>query len=301
MPKYGSYDPITRAYPTLANVPNDAELLLKTTNPTTNLPAEYNVTPAELSVIMGAATVNVDIGDGTISNAKLTNMAPSTIKGRAANTGTGDPVDLTAEEVLEILGIEPEALVALTDAEVAAQYSDIAADTDLNVTLGDDNLTALEALFADDDDAFYARLDALGILYARTAISEGQLVLGNVDSTTEVAGTSGVNLAADPYAMTSSSNALAINFNDGNGPFRTVTTSEAFKLTPSNVPTFYSVRVQITAGGSHTVTWVTGARVVPSTYASGIALTSGQRTMVKIHYDGSTYTIEVGAPSGTAP
>lgn len=40
-----------------------------------------------------------------VSNTMLANMAQSTIKGRAAGAGTGDPTDLTAAQVLTILGL----------------------------------------------------------------------------------------------------------------------------------------------------------------------------------------------------
>lgn len=43
------------------------------------------------------------LADDTVTNAKLTNMAQSTIKGRAAGAGTGDPTDLSASQVRSIL------------------------------------------------------------------------------------------------------------------------------------------------------------------------------------------------------
>ncbi len=42
---------------------------------------------------------------GAVTNAMLADMAQSTIKGRAAAAGTGAPTDLTAAEVLAILGM----------------------------------------------------------------------------------------------------------------------------------------------------------------------------------------------------
>lgn len=43
--------------------------------------------------------------DGSITNAKLANMAEATLKGRAASTGTGAPVDLTASQARAILNV----------------------------------------------------------------------------------------------------------------------------------------------------------------------------------------------------
>lgn len=43
------------------------------------------------------------VADDSVSNAKLANMAQSTIKGRAAGAGTGDPTDLSASQVRSVL------------------------------------------------------------------------------------------------------------------------------------------------------------------------------------------------------
>ena len=43
--------------------------------------------------------------DDQITNALLENMVESTIKGRAAGAGTGNPTDLTAAQVLTLLGV----------------------------------------------------------------------------------------------------------------------------------------------------------------------------------------------------
>jgi hypothetical protein len=42
--------------------------------------------------------------DGSVTNAQLADMAQATVKGRAAGAGTGAPVDLSAAQVLAILG-----------------------------------------------------------------------------------------------------------------------------------------------------------------------------------------------------
>jgi hypothetical protein len=52
-----------------------------------------------------AGSNTTTIPNDQVSNAKLANMADSTIKGRAAGAGSGDPTDLTAAQVLTILGV----------------------------------------------------------------------------------------------------------------------------------------------------------------------------------------------------
>lgn len=54
----------------------------------------------------GTTTITATIPSGTVTNAKLANVATSTIKGRAT-AGTGAPEDLTAAQVKTILAIVP--------------------------------------------------------------------------------------------------------------------------------------------------------------------------------------------------
>lgn len=65
-------------------------------------------------ILTDSATIDLTYDDGTgaisgividdsIDNVKLANMAQTTIKGRAVGAGTGDPVDLTAAEVVAII------------------------------------------------------------------------------------------------------------------------------------------------------------------------------------------------------
>lgn len=52
---------------------------------------------------MATLTVNVTLGNDSVSNAQLENMAEGTIKGRADGAGTGDPTDLTPDQASTIL------------------------------------------------------------------------------------------------------------------------------------------------------------------------------------------------------
>jgi hypothetical protein len=65
---------------------------------TTDAPTGTNKKIAVSDLVSGST-----VPDDSITNAKLANMAQSTIKGRAAGAGTGDPVDLTATQATAIL------------------------------------------------------------------------------------------------------------------------------------------------------------------------------------------------------
>lgn len=58
--------------------------------------------------VFGDSTVAAD----SIDNTKLANQAQATVKGRAAGTGTGDPVDLSADQVVGVLNTATTDLAA---------------------------------------------------------------------------------------------------------------------------------------------------------------------------------------------
>lgn len=84
------------------------------------------------------------IDSDAVSNAKLANMAESTIKGRAAGAGTGDPTDLTPTQVRTMINVEDGADV--TDAaNVDAAGATMNADTTLagnGYFLDEDNMAS---------------------------------------------------------------------------------------------------------------------------------------------------------------
>lgn len=65
--------------------------------------AVINVNVDSTTIEINADTLR--LSDNGVSNAKLADMAQSTIKGRAAAAGTGDPTDLTATQVRTLLGV----------------------------------------------------------------------------------------------------------------------------------------------------------------------------------------------------
>lgn len=57
-----------------------------------------------LKVLEVKEQASSNLADGTVTNAKLTDMAQSTVKGRQSGSGTGDPEDLTATQLNVIVG-----------------------------------------------------------------------------------------------------------------------------------------------------------------------------------------------------
>jgi hypothetical protein len=94
-------------------------------------------------------SITADVIADSISNTYLSNMAESTVKGRAAGAGTGDPTDLTATQVVAVLEtITPYVprdycktvsvqsfTVATNEAMVLPSFE--VGDDDYSVTLGD--------------------------------------------------------------------------------------------------------------------------------------------------------------------
>jgi hypothetical protein len=72
--------------------------------------------------------VNATIEDGSIANAKLSDMPDATIKGRMVGAGTGDPVDLGPDRVSDILDLAIDPFV---------RTSALPADTGITQLTGD--------------------------------------------------------------------------------------------------------------------------------------------------------------------
>jgi hypothetical protein len=60
------------------------------------------------------------VADDAITNAKLSNMAEATVKGRASGAGTGDPTDLTADQVSTTLDGATDPFLRTSDSPIKA-------------------------------------------------------------------------------------------------------------------------------------------------------------------------------------
>lgn len=104
-----------------ATIPNDAitNLLLRNSGALSVIGRSANSSgdPADISATAGAGGVfresgsvlgfgtiaTAGLGANVVTNAKLAQMAQTTVKGRASGAGTGDPSDLTASQLLAII------------------------------------------------------------------------------------------------------------------------------------------------------------------------------------------------------
>jgi hypothetical protein len=105
-------------------------------------------------------SITASVPGDSISNAKLSNMAEATIKGRAAGAGTGDPTDLTAAQVKTILDFDEAAQDAVggivqSSTTITAVYTDAGPSIVLHVTPGSLGTGALSF-----DPATQTELDA---------------------------------------------------------------------------------------------------------------------------------------------
>lgn len=106
-----------------------------------------NTTTINLTYVDATPALTADVNDGSISNAKLADMANATIKGRTT-AGTGDPEDLTAAQARTILGLAlgttDNALLRADGTGNSATQGSVATLTDAgNLTIAGTGATAV--------------------------------------------------------------------------------------------------------------------------------------------------------------
>jgi hypothetical protein len=94
-------------------------------------------------VTVGGSGTSITIDNGVVTNSKLTDVATSTIKGRAT-AGLGDPEDLTSTQVRTIINVEDGATADQTASEIKTAYESNA-DTNAFTDTEKTKLTGIEA------------------------------------------------------------------------------------------------------------------------------------------------------------
>jgi hypothetical protein len=96
-------------------------------NSTLEMDGSGNLQRAALTGDVTASAGNnaTTIANDAVTNAKAANMADSTIKGRASGAGTGDPTDLTADQLLSIFDYRSGAIKATNTSGATAVANDV--------------------------------------------------------------------------------------------------------------------------------------------------------------------------------
>lgn len=152
----------------------------------------------DITVSSGGAAWVID--NDVVTNAKLANMTQSTIKGRAAAAGTGDPTDLTAAQVRTIINVEDGADVTdatNVDAAGAVMNSDTSTAA-MSFVIDEDNMSSNSATKVPTQQSVKAYVDnkvASSVTYqggydASTTAPSGSATKGDMYTVT-VAGNGG--------------------------------------------------------------------------------------------------------------
>jgi hypothetical protein len=136
----------------------------------------------DITVSASGATWTIDAGvvtsakvaDDNITNAKLANMADSTIKGRAAGAGTGDPVDLTAAQVKTVLAIAAGDVSGLATVATTGSAADLGTGT-----LPAGRMPALTGDVTTTVGTVSATIAASAVTYAKIQNVTASRILGN--------------------------------------------------------------------------------------------------------------------------
>lgn len=121
-----------------------------------------------------ADQIKSNVVDGSVTNAKLADMAQGTIKGRQTGGGTGDPEDLTHEQVKAILGFP-----TTTVDNVLARYDGTTGNMQSSGIVVDDSDNILLAattanLDTDAISGYFADYECLGALHFQLIQAEDQ-------------------------------------------------------------------------------------------------------------------------------
>ena len=150
----------------------------------------------DITVSSSGATWTID--NDAVTNAKLANVATSTIKGRST-AGTGDPEDLTASQVRTILNVADGATANATNAQLRDRSTHTGTQT--ASTISDFNTAAASA----------APVQSVAGRTGTVTLAKADVGLGNVDNTSDANKpvSTATQTALDTKAATSHTHAIS--------------------------------------------------------------------------------------------
>lgn len=113
-------------------------------------------------VIASDAIATAQIANDAVDNTKLANMAQSTIKGRAAAAGTGDPTDLSVAQVKTILALAA-ADISDFDTQVRTSTLNQMSAPSADLSINSHKLTSVTDPTSAQDAATKAYVDARNV------------------------------------------------------------------------------------------------------------------------------------------
>jgi hypothetical protein len=236
----------------------------------------------------GTGSFAATIGNTTVTNAKLANVATATIKGRTT-AGTGSPEDLTGTQATALLDTFTSSLKGLAPASGGGTSNFLRADGSWAAPSGGSGTVTSSGTPTSGQFAkFTTATDITGV----TATGTGNVVLATTPTIT-TPNLSGIVVSDGANVNTANAmGALAIDVTKGlNTKSISADSTFTFSATPATANTFFSVFVTNTDTASHTLT-------IPSSYSIAAAATITTCTIPasgKVHltwrYDGTNYFV----------
>ena len=221
------------------------------------------------SVGDGATTIANDV----VTNAKLANVATSTIKGRET-AGTGDPEDLTAAQVRTILNVEDGATADQTSSDFnLADLGDVT-----NTAKAENKILKVDAMgnhvYEDDNDTTYTAGDGLTLSGTEFANDDKGSDTYNVDTT-----------------ASSSTPAPTGNYRQNDYYLTALATDPTFSAPSGTASLGNTLYIEITASGAtRDLSW-NATYTAGNTHSLPTSLADGATVRCGFKYDGSDWIL----------
>lgn len=270
-------------------------------------------------VTSSAGSLALTIANDAVTNAKAANMADSTIKGRAAGAGTGDPTDLTAAQVKTILALSAGDISGLAPIATSGSAADLSTGTlpngrfpalvgdvttsagSLSTTIANNAVTTAKIL---NSNVTYAKIQNVATAKILGRVTSGSGVVEELTAA-QVKTLLNINLNTDISGTLQASQmpALTGDVTTGGASLATTIANDAVTYAKmQNVSASPRFLGRITAGAGD-VEELTGTQATTllnafTTSLQGLAPASGGGTSNFLRADGS-WTVPPGAGSGT--
>lgn len=146
----------------------------------------------DITVSSSATIFTID--NDVVSNAKLANMAQSTIKGRAVSAGTGDPTDLTATQATAILDVFSSSLKGLAPSSGGGTTNYLRADGSWAAPPGGTGTTNLTSAATATTNVVYSDTGTDATLVAASGTDAGLMLPAQYTKLSYITVTQAVNL-----------------------------------------------------------------------------------------------------------